>query len=76
MERDELGICLSRQMLRENLDSTFTHVRAYELEHSYCDDSHVAFVFPQMQGRDVLQSIQCNKRLMWRADFYCPNCFK
>ena len=30
MKRDNFGICLTKAMLFKNLQSTFTHVRAYE----------------------------------------------
>jgi len=32
MKRDTLGICLSKDMLSDHLLSTFTRVRAYEME--------------------------------------------
>lgn len=74
MVRDELGICLSQDMLSDNLDSTFTHVRAYSLEQNHIDeDVQVLLAFPQMRGKDVLHSVKCNKKLLWRADFYCPS---
>jgi hypothetical protein len=73
MVRDELGICLSHELLSENLNSTFTHIRAYELQHVFNEDgAHVLLAIPQMQGRDVLHSMVGNKRLIWRADFCCP----
>lgn len=77
MECDAFGICLSRDMLYENLQSTFTHVRAYELE---SDDDHelrVLLSFPQLSGKEVLTTMQGTKKLVWRADFHCqhyPHC--
>ena len=73
MERDAFGICLSHDMLLENLHSTFTHVRAYELETEDDDQLRVLLAFPQMSGRDVLITMQGTKKLIWRADFLCPS---
>ncbi|EPA8364986.1 hypothetical protein ACQ676_000469 [Vibrio fluvialis] len=73
MERDAFGICLSQDMLFENLHSTFTHVRAYELETEDDDQLRVLLAFPQMSGRDVLITMQGTKKLIWRADFLCPS---
>lgn len=74
MTRDELGICLSHELLNENLNATFTHIRAYESEQAlHSDDAYVLLVIPQMQGREVLHSMVGNKRLIWRADFCCPS---
>lgn len=73
MERDAFGICLSRDMLFENLHSTFTHVRAYELETEEDDQLRVLLAFPQMSGKDVLSTMQGTKKLIWRADFFCPS---
>lgn len=72
MVRDELGICLSHEMLTENLASTFTHIRAYDQESQDPDDAHVLLAFPQMTGKEVLCSIRGNKTLVWRADYFCP----
>jgi ERCC4-related helicase len=74
MVRDELGICLSHELLSENLNATFTHVRAYESALALrSENAHVLLAIPQMQGRDVLHSMVGNKRLVWRADFCCPS---
>ncbi len=73
MERDAFGICLSRDMLFKNLHSTFTHVRAYELETEEDDQLRVLLAFPQMSGKDVLSTMQGTKKLIWRADFFCPS---
>ncbi|EKO3987591.1 hypothetical protein [Vibrio fluvialis] len=73
MERDAFGICLSHDMLFENLHSTFTHVRAYELETEDDDQLRVLLAFPQMSGKDVLITMQGTKKLIWRADFLCPS---
>lgn len=74
MVRDELGICLSHELLADNLEATFTHVRAYEYGVVRPeDDAHVLLAFPQMQGREVLHSMVGNRRLAWRADFCCPS---
>ncbi|MDW1743427.1 hypothetical protein [Vibrio sp. Vb2531] len=72
MEKDVLGICLSRDMLNEHLLSTFTHVRAYELETEDHENLRVLLAFPQMSGKDVLTIMQGTKKLIWRADFLCP----
>ncbi len=75
MVRDELGICLSHELLSDNLEATFTHVRAYEYSR-VChqeDYASVLLAFPQMRGRDVLHSMVGNRRLLWRADFCCPS---
>jgi hypothetical protein len=75
MVRDELGICLSHELLAQNMEATFTHIRAYasaELCHDNVDDdAHVLLAFPQMQGKEVLHSMVGNRRLLWRADFCC-----
>ncbi len=76
MIRDEFGICLSGDMLKKNLRSTFTHVRAYEadsINQNLVDDVHVMLSYPQMTGKDVLSSQQKNKSLMWRAEHFCPS---
>ncbi|RQW61049.1 hypothetical protein [Vibrio viridaestus] len=72
MVRDELGICLSKEMLCNNLESTFTHVRAYQLNEQ-SDDSQVLFSYPQMKGEDVLLYQKENKKLAWRAEHLCPS---
>jgi len=76
MIKDEFGICLSQDMLMDNRHSTFTHVRAYEIitiSNDISDNSHVMLSYPQMTGEDVLSYQQENKRLVWRADYYCPS---
>ncbi|WP_332408241.1 hypothetical protein [Vibrio metschnikovii] len=73
MEKDALGICFSRDMLSEHLLSTFTHVRAYELAVENDEQVRVLFAFPQMSGKDVLTTMQGTKKLIWRADFFCPH---
>lgn len=76
MIRDEFGICLSDDMLKKNLSSTFTHVRAYEadrINHDSLNDMQVMFSYPQMTGEDVLDSQKKNRSLMWRAEHFCPS---
>ncbi|ENM3888979.1 hypothetical protein Q9F25_002105 [Vibrio cholerae] len=73
MRRDAFGICLSKDMLCEHLHSTFTHVRAYEIEPETHDEMRVLFAFPQMSGKDVLTTMLGTKKLVWRADYYCPS---
>ncbi|WP_394251233.1 hypothetical protein [Vibrio profundi] len=73
MERDSFGICLSKAMLFDNLQSTFTHVRAYEKSDNTTPDLKVLLAFPQMSGRDLLQTMQGSRQLVWRADHHCPN---
>ncbi len=72
MERDDLGICLSKEMLTNQLSSTFTHVTAYE--GSNClDEMSVLFSFPQMSGQEVLNTMKSTKKLVWRAGYFCPS---
>ena len=80
MKRDAFGICLSRDMLFNNLHSTFTHVRAYELKTESNEDLtesnedlRVLLAFPQMSGKDVLSTMQGSQKLEWRADYFCPS---
>ncbi|CAM2923183.1 hypothetical protein VIOR103205_08165 [Vibrio ordalii] len=74
MKRDAFGICLSRDMLFNHLQSTFTHVRAYEeIATESNDDLRVLLAFPQMSGKDVLTTMQGSKKLVWRADYFCPS---
>ncbi|MCE0492404.1 hypothetical protein [Vibrio salinus] len=76
MIRDEFGICLSQEMLKKNLSSTFTHVRAYEIEkpdNESVDDAQVLLSYPQMTGEDVLISQKKNATLAWRAEHFCPS---
>lgn len=70
MKRDIFGICLSKGMLSNNLESTFTHVRAYQ-KTAESDDVMVMHAFPQMSGEELLTSMQTDKRLLWRAEFVC-----
>ncbi|MBF9000194.1 MULTISPECIES: hypothetical protein [Vibrio] len=72
MKRDDLGICLSRHMLVSHMQSTFTCVRAYEVDSDAHDDVRVMMAFPQMSGKDVLLSMQGDHELEWRAEHYCP----
>ncbi|MDE1313751.1 hypothetical protein MEG05_05700 [Vibrio aestuarianus] len=73
MKRDAFGICLSRDMLFDNLHSTFTHVRAYELKTESNEDLRVLLAFPQMSGKDVLSTMQGSQKLEWRADYFCSS---
>jgi len=73
MERDCLGICLSKEMLSEELYSTFTHVRAYEKDQDCVEELLVTFSFPQMSGKELLSTMQSTKKLTWRADYFCPS---
>ncbi|WP_038174640.1 MULTISPECIES: hypothetical protein [Vibrio] len=70
MKRDVFGICLSKNMLSNNLASTFTHVRAYEKPNG-SDDLVVMRAFPQMSGQEVLSNMHESNRLFWRAEFVC-----
>lgn len=72
MKRDDLGICLSKDMLSRQLYSTFTHVRAYDAKDSCSDEMLVLLSFPQMSGRELLSTMQSSKKLVWRADYFCP----
>ncbi|HFQ5214873.1 TPA: hypothetical protein ACGUW3_003430 [Vibrio vulnificus] len=73
MERDTFGICLNKAMLSKNMHSTFTHVRAYEKDEQSPSDLKVLLSFPQMSGRDLLQTMQGSRQLEWRAEFFCPS---
>ncbi|WP_070971353.1 hypothetical protein [Vibrio sonorensis] len=73
MKRDVFGICLSKSMLSNNLKSTFTHVRAYEMDKTH-EGAVVKHAFPQLSGEEVLESMQTKKRLVWRAGFCCHAC--
>ncbi|MEZ8194768.1 MULTISPECIES: hypothetical protein [Vibrio] len=72
MQRDCFGICLTKAMLLNNVQATFTHVRAYEKSASSPSDLHVLLAFPQMSGRDLLNTMQGSRQLEWRADHHCP----
>ncbi|MFA0121567.1 hypothetical protein AB4400_09080 [Vibrio sp. 10N.261.48.A2] len=73
MKRDNFGICLTKTMLFKHLQSTFTHVRAYEKNETSPLDLKVLLAFPQMSGRDLLQTMQGSRQLVWRADHHCPS---
>lgn len=47
MKRDSFGICLTKAMLFKNLQSTFTHVRAYEKDATSPLDLKVLLAFPK-----------------------------
>ncbi|WP_114767815.1 hypothetical protein [Vibrio rhodolitus] len=70
MKRDVYGICLSKNMLSKNLSSTFTHVRAYS-KAEVLEDACVRHAFPQMSGKDLLNSIKTDASLFWRAEYVC-----
>ncbi|CAE6904625.1 hypothetical protein ACOMICROBIO_GDFFDHBD_01736 [Vibrio sp. B1REV9] len=72
MERDTFGICLSKAMLSQNMYSTFTHVRAYEKNDTSPSDLKVLLSFPQMTGKDLLNTMRGSRQLEWRAEFHCP----
>ncbi|MBE4070493.1 hypothetical protein CGI24_13980 [Vibrio parahaemolyticus] len=72
MERDTFGICLNKAMLSENMYSTFTHVRAYEKNGGNASDLKVLLSFPQMSGKDLLNTMRGSRQLEWRAEFHCP----
>ncbi len=74
MERDDLGICLSKEMLSHQLSATFTHVTAYDEANSSClEEMSVMFSFPQMSGQEVLNTMKSTKKLVWRAGYFCPS---
>ncbi|RDX37319.1 hypothetical protein DZA51_02485 [Vibrio campbellii] len=73
MERDTFGICLNKAMLSENMYSTFTHVRAYEKSDESSADLKVLLSFPQMSGKDLLNTMRGSRQLEWRAEFHCPS---
>ncbi|EOD9425069.1 hypothetical protein ACJ5M7_001363 [Vibrio harveyi] len=73
MERDTFGICLNKAMLSENMYSTFTHVRAYEKSDTSSSDFKVLLSFPQMSGKDLLNTMRGSRQLEWRAEFHCPS---
>ncbi|EGQ7683494.1 hypothetical protein IZS58_004435 [Vibrio parahaemolyticus] len=72
MERDTFGICLNKAMLSDNMYSTFTHVRAYEKNGGNASDLKVLLSFPQMSGKDLLNTMRGSRQLEWRAEFHCP----
>lgn len=72
MERDTFGICLNKAMLSENMYSTFTHVRAYEKNGGNASDLKVLLSYPQMSGKDLLNTMRGSRQLEWRAEFHCP----
>ncbi|HHG3623366.1 TPA: hypothetical protein ACPV0G_003733 [Vibrio parahaemolyticus] len=72
MERDTFGICLNKATLSENMYSTFTHVRAYEKNGGNASDLKVLLSFPQMSGKDLLNTMRGSRQLEWRAEFHCP----
>lgn len=72
MERDTFGICVNKAMLSENMYSTFTHVRAYEKNGGNASDLKVLLSFPQMSGKDLLNTMRGSRQLEWRAEFHCP----
>ncbi|MGM5897651.1 hypothetical protein ABK974_17800 [Vibrio parahaemolyticus] len=72
MERDTFGICLNKAILSENMYSTFTHVRAYEKNGGNASDLKVLLSFPQMSGKDLLNTMRGSRQLEWRAEFHCP----
>ncbi|MGR4990435.1 hypothetical protein ACPV3U_12750 [Vibrio rotiferianus] len=73
MERDTFGICLNKAMLSENMYSTFTHVRAYEKSDTCTSDLRVLLSFPQMTGKDLLNTMRGSRQLEWRAEYHCPS---
>ncbi|UTZ37532.1 hypothetical protein HB763_12950 [Vibrio campbellii] len=73
MERDTFGICLNKAMLSENMYSTFTHVRAYEKSDASSADLKVLLSFPQMSGKDLLNTMRGSRQLEWKAEFHCPS---
>ena len=46
MKRDNFGICLTKAMLFKHLQSTFTHVRAYEKDETSPLDLKSIVSFP------------------------------
>ncbi len=70
MKRDVFGICLSRNLLSQNLSSTFTHVRAYS-KSEQLEDALVRHAYPQISGQDLLNSMKTDKNLFWRAEYMC-----
>ncbi|MEZ8823719.1 hypothetical protein AB4259_10325 [Vibrio amylolyticus] len=70
MKKDVFGICLSKSMLSKNLNTTFTHVRAYEALDTN-SEIKVAQAYPQLSGKEVLSSMRDSKELLWRAEFSC-----
>ncbi|MCK6261661.1 hypothetical protein KP803_00070 [Vibrio sp. ZSDE26] len=70
MKKDVFGICLSKSMLSNNLNTTFTHVRAYQsLEKN--SDVKVMQAYPQLSGKEVLSTMRDSNELLWRAEFSC-----
>ncbi len=70
MQRDVLGICLSKSMLSSHLNTTFTHIRAYD-ETAEHFNAQVLESYPQMSGKEVLRSMKQSRSRVWRAEFCC-----
>ncbi|CAM3049235.1 cation transporter [Vibrio rarus] len=72
MNKDSFGICITSAMLREHKQTTFTHVRAYQA--SDCEmDLRVLLAIPQITGKELLNTIQHSRDLIWRATYQCIN---
>ncbi|RTZ16775.1 hypothetical protein EJ063_08255 [Vibrio aquaticus] len=72
MKRDVFGICISKNMLSNNLSSTFTHIRAYQ-KLGKGEDVAVLHAFPQLSGQELLHNMNSSQTLLWRAEFVCSS---
>ncbi|MEZ8967945.1 cation transporter [Vibrio breoganii] len=70
MNKDSFGICINSAMLKKNERTTFTHVRAYQATESELD-LRVLLAIPQITGKDLLNTIQQSRDLIWRATYQC-----
>ncbi|MFB9134076.1 hypothetical protein M1D72_15055 [Vibrio sp. AK197] len=69
MKRDAFGICISPALLSRNLSSTFTHIRGYETREQ--QDTTVKLAFQQLSGEQLLNTVESNTELLWRAEYCC-----
>ncbi|GAD79984.1 hypothetical protein [Vibrio ezurae] len=72
MNKDAFGICINSAMLKQNERTTFTHVRAYQTDDSGLD-LRVLLAIPQITGKELLNTMQHSRNLVWRATYQC-NC--
>ncbi|OBT09450.1 cation transporter [Vibrio sp. UCD-FRSSP16_10] len=70
MNKDSFGICITSAMLKKNERTTFTHVRAYQAGDSGLD-LRVLLAIPQITGKELLNTIQHSRELIWRATYQC-----
>lgn len=73
MKRDTLGICLNTQVVVSNQSSTFTHIRGYD-KFALCQNhTKVMITYPQMNGKQLLEAMESQDEIEWRAEFLCKD---